>query len=370
MSRRPSGIPAFILTSLSPALLLLAGCAQREPEAQPPPATDEPAVTAPSAGIMPTLTPVPGTGTLAPSNADDFHFWVFGDNQGGDTSQAIFQKILGEMAAARPAFALSLGDVIEGEPDPSTDFSATITAEIHGYLQQVEQAGVPIFNAPGNHEMDDANDCPNATMHSLYTQHVGPLYGAFDYGNARFIALNTEDIPTDQTCSATDCPACVHCIPTSTPGSGDECSFVGQTQLDLLRADLAANGGKQHIFLFMHYPMEGKSEPSEDYPGYLIPYVSQELAAILDAHQSEHHNLSFILASHQHLYYNPQDPPNDATIPTFIAGQEPYYLVSGGAGAKIYCNGSGDFHHYLTFHVTGPEVAVEIRPVERPCAGS
>lgn len=359
-TRQSFGLPLII------ALLAGAGCSQPEPATQSESEvkTTEPAVSA-TASTMPPLTPV--VGNAPSSTSDTFTFWVFGDNQGGPE---IFAAIMQEMknATVKPAFALSLGDLIAGKPvNPDKE---AIHAELDTYYQAALAGTVPIFNAPGNHEMDDSNDCPNQTMHDAYKEPSAtsggwpgaPLYGAFNYGNSRFIALNTQDIPPTSVCpDANNCtvPACGHCV-SGQPEKKRECSYISDAQLQLLDDDLAANTDKEHIFILMHYPVEPK--PSENYPSGLTPATAKKLTDVL----AKYDNIRFVLASHQHLYYNPQDPTNDKSIPTRQAGQgqDPYYLVSGGAGAEIFGTGTGDFHHYLIFEVDSGEVSAKIHKVQ------
>jgi len=292
-------------------------------------------------GGLPPLTAMTGTGTLAPSKTDNFTFAVFGDSQGGDEAHAIISKIFGEIRnhqPARPAFAFCLGDIVRGK-DPQ-DPSKYIRQKFAEYLQLAVTAGVPVFNAPGNHEMDDWNDIPSKKMHKIYENTVGPAYGAFDYGNSRFIALNTEDVP----------PA-----GTQPPSGGMEFSYIGDTQLKQLDADLNANKGKTHIFIMMHYPIKPQ-RPQDS----LNPDSLKKLSSIL----AQYNNISYVLASHEHLYYNPQDPDNVTTVAPFKAGDPTHYLISGGAGAGIYVpEEKGGFHHYLLFEVDGDNVSVTIHRV-------
>ncbi len=291
---------------------------------------------------LPPLTAMTGTGTLIPPKTDNFSFAVFGDSQGGDEARAIISKIFGEIRnhqPARPAFAFCLGDIVKGK-DPQ-DPSKQIRQKFAEYLQLAGTAGVPVFNAPGNHEMDDRNDIPSVKMHKIYENTVGPAYGAFDYDNSRFIALNTEDVP----------PA-----GTQPPPGGIEFSYIGDTQLKQLDADLNANRDKTHIFIMMHYPMKPQ-RPQDS----LNPASLKKLSSIL----AKYDNISYILASHEHLYYNPQDPDNVTNVPPFKTGDPTRYLVSGGAGAGIYVpEEKGGFHHYLIFEVDGDSVSVKIHRVD------
>src|SRR5215469_5049338 len=104
---------------------------------------------------MPNLTPLPGTEQLTPpSNPDKFTFLVAGDNRpahSGDPQPPTPGKILEAAKAANVSFVLWTGDTISGK-DPSSE--AKIQAQYKDFLAIAAKAGVPVYNAPGNHEMD------------------------------------------------------------------------------------------------------------------------------------------------------------------------------------------------------------------------
>ena len=179
---------ANFFASLSTALcipLLYLGCSRSEP-----PQLD------PSEGGLPLLTAMKGTGKLEPSKSDRFSFAVFGDSQGEDKAREIITEIfksIHDHQPDRPTFAFCLGDIVKGkDPQDPTKF---IRQKFADYLELAKTAGVPVFNAPGNHEMDDAGDIPSERMHQIFRENGAPTHGAFDYGNSRFIAINTEDVP-------------------------------------------------------------------------------------------------------------------------------------------------------------------------------
>ncbi|MEE8105999.1 MAG: metallophosphoesterase [Planctomycetota bacterium] len=294
---------------------------------------------------FPAMHPVTGTGTLAPSNATEFSFVAFGDNQGDTNVPTVMSLIFDHMNSndPKPAFVLSLGDVVYGKDPQKT--SATIKASFEGFVSQVEAAGIPVFNAPGNHEMDDKDDIPNAKMHRLYKETIGDLYGAFDYGNARFIGLNTSGIPPANVCKKLN-------------AKGLECSYISDEDLERLERDLKASSGKTHVFVFMHYPIKPR-RPCET----LNPAIVKRLSAMF----RKYRNVAFVLASHEHLYFNPDDPKNVHRIASYRAGQPERFLVSGGAGAGLDtrpCTKKNAFYHYLWIHVDGPTVRVEIRRID------
>lgn len=330
LTKRTAFVPALLL-----APLLFVGCS--------PPKSSTP----PSSGGMPPLTAMSGTGEIAPSDTDQFTFAAFGDNQGDSKADTIVSRIFQEIhdyQPTRPAFIFSLGDIVVGpfkDPLAELDIKQYMKKQFAKFLPLAKKAGVPVFNAPGNHEMDDWEEKPSADMHTIYMENVAPTYGAFDYGNSRFIALNTEDVPTPKS-------------PPPPQGLAD--SFVSNEQLAQLDQDLATNRDKTHIFIMMHYPMEPK-----DSLNTLDPAAVKNLKEIF----SKYDNISYILASHEHLYYNPQDPSNVDTIAPFKVGDPPVYLVSGGGGANMFgrSEADGGFHHYLIFQVDGDNITVQIHKI-------
>jgi hypothetical protein len=312
---------------------------------------------------MPELTSLPGTGKLVSNPASDcFVFVVAGDNRPKHktdgptkTTSQIFtaaQKANPSLASckdARPVLVFWTGDSIYGK-DP--DDESTVKSEYDAFLSIAKQAGVPVFNAPGNHEMDDEKDVPNASMHKFYKKFMGEPYGAFSYGNSRFIAINTEEIALQGVKKSAR--AKTESGTTLDPG------YVSQKQLKLLDADLEANKDKAHIFVFMHHPIK----PYKAGDG-LDAASAKALVQIF----SKYKNISYVIAGHEHMYFNPPPQskhgwgkPPSRTDP---ANVPPYYLVSGGAGAPL--KGitkkhppKGSFYHYLVFEVNGDEVKIEL----------
>ncbi len=287
--------------------------------------------------VLPEFRTMSGTGVLTPSTTKSFSFAIFGDNQGGEEAQRISNKIFKEISDQKPAFAFSLGDIVKGK-DPQ-DPLKYIEKKFEEFLARASVAGVPMFNAPGNHELDDKNDIPSQRMQDIYHNYVGPTYGAFDYANSHFIALNTEEVPPSLT---------------PPPPKGVEFSYMGDKQLRLLDADLNANRDKTHIFIMMHYPMKPK-----EYQNRLNPDTHKKLSVIF----KKYTNISYILASHEHIFYNPQDPENTTSVKLFSAGENTKYLISGGGGAGLWESEHWAFHHYLMFHVDGDEISVNIHRV-------
>jgi len=315
---------------------------------------------------LPPLPPVPPSPPLQNQpNATHFWFIAAGDNRPSDKGfpqPATPGQIFKDARKFKPAFFLWCGDTIYGH----TSDEQTLDAQYQDFFSIVP-AKIPVFNAPGNHEMDTVRwvgneyvETPNAGLQKAYLKYMkfpanAPTYGAFDYGNSRFIAVDTEEVAsTDSVRSPGKVVGKAGKTMTLDPGS------VSKAQMDLLTQDLDANKAKAHIFVFMHHPiMPAKSDSG----------LNQADAAALQSLFMKHPNVSYVIAAHEHLYFNATGTtlkPADRQDPS-TGG--PSYLVSGGAGAGLeHCPGSAganckSFNHYLAFEVDGDTVKVQVVPV-------
>jgi Calcineurin-like phosphoesterase len=315
---------------------------------------------------LPPLPQVPQTPSLQDQpNATHFWFIAAGDNRPdkGFPQPPTPGRIFKDAQTFKPAFFLWCGDTIYGH----TANKQTLHDQYQEFFGIVPAAKVPVFNAPGNHEMDtvqqvgnDYIETPNAGLQAAYLKYMkfpanAPTYGAFDYGNSRFIAVDTEEVAgANSVRSPGRVVSNAGRTTTLDPGS------VSKTQMDLLTQDLDANKTKAHIFVFMHHPiMPARSDSG----------LNQADATALQTLFMKYPNVSYVIAAHEHLYFNATGTalkPADRQDPS-TAG--PSYLVSGGAGAKLdSCPGSagancGSFNHYLVFEVDGDTVKVQVVPV-------
>lgn len=124
-----------------------------------------------------------------PRDSKDFVFISLGDNRPagmGLGPTANFREMLKEVSIIGPAFVISSGDLLYGNDEPVELYQK----EIDEMKPLLETLPFPFFNAPGNHEMAKPEFVP------IYVQRMGDLYGSFEYGGIRFVALNT-DVPGD-----------------------------------------------------------------------------------------------------------------------------------------------------------------------------
>ena len=316
------------------------------------PAVSRAAMDAMTAPQMPTLSPLPGTGTLdPPADPDHFIFVMAGDNRPKKAKDGltppIRQLFQSEVTKLRPALVMLAGDTIYGKAPESEE---KIADEYHAFLSLAAQGGVPVFNAPGNHELDDGNNVPSPQMLAWYQKYMGLPFGAFDYGNSHFIALNTEELAAGDPVAASS----------ASPGAADkkpEGSNISPAQIAALQSDLDAHRGKAHVFVFMHHPIK----PAKPKDG-LGPKIAGQLETLLGRYP----NVTYVVAAHEHLYYNATSGNSDAPA-VWQPGHGPVYLVSGGAGAPLADNpGSGiAVNHYLVVTVAGDEVSATFHTLSR-----
>ncbi len=306
--------------------------------------------------------PVPKTGSLKPSNKTKFAFIVAGDNRpakAGDSQPKTAKHVFDAAKKEKADFAVWTGDTIYGldSADPKA-----IAKQYKDFFDLAAKAGVPVFNAPGNHEMDvKVKDNPNlkeegsAAMEALYRTNMGiadggQIYGSFSYGNAHFILLNTEEIPPS---GATRSPGAIVGDANSKTKVNLDPGYISDAQMQWLTDDLNANKAATHIFIFMHHPIKPKKSDMG---------LNQTNADALITLFKNYSNIDYVFASHEHLYYNPQtgddsQPPNR----TDPSKDPPYYLISGGAGAPL---AKGGAYNYLVVSVDGSKIKVKMVPVQ------
>jgi hypothetical protein len=305
---------------------------------------------------FPLLSPVPHTGQLQNQpGATKFCFIAAGDNRPAEETlkqPQVLTQIFNDAQRFKPAFFLWCGDIIYGHED----HRKKLEKQYKEFFGIAALAKVPVFNSPGNHEMDTVTktstekiETPDKKLQDYYLELMkfpakAPPYGAFDYGNSRFIAVDTEEVggpsPT----------------PTSTPASGKklklDSGFVSSKQIKHLTEDLEANKAKAHIFVFMHHPIM----PAKSSSG-LFPPNASDLQALFQNYP----NVSYVIAAHEHLYFN----ASGAGL-TDPAPSGPSYVISGGAGAPLdKCPDSAtancvSANHYLVFRVDGDAVTLEL----------
>lgn len=117
------------------------------------------------------------------SQPDSFRFVIIGDRT-GEAQPGVYERVWKEAAAEHPAFAVGVGDTIEGLHDDTAE-AQWIEARL------AWPAGFGFYLAPGNHDIWSPL---SAELFRTYAGH--PLHYSFDYGDAHFTVLDNSR--TDQ----------------------------------------------------------------------------------------------------------------------------------------------------------------------------
>jgi len=205
-------------------------------------------------------------------NITKMHFLVFGDSKGSE----YFKEVLKRADSLQPEFCLTTADLVKKGGGELGKIDYKQLDEDGGWFMRK----YPMWPTVGNHEMSGGDDA----LHN-YSNFFGMkknMY-AFEYGNAKFIALPWPKIKDDQ------------------------------EKLEWLENELKSAKGK-HIFVFKHRPhYDVGSKKYEDVEG-----TETALTKLYDKYK-----VTAVFSGHDHIYYRTK---RNATS----------YIISAGAGAKIY----------------------------------
>ena len=167
-------------------------------------------------------------------DAEEFRFAVLPDRAGGDFRGA-FTNALAKINLLRPAFVMSVGDLI-----PGAWMSYEETRRQHLELREMMKAvEPPFFFTPGNHDLispprrpqppvNGVDPSGHADSYALWKEFHGETYFSFVYKRTLFVVLNSNE---------------------TNDGAG-----LSDRQYAWARETLAAHPDVRWTFLFMHHP--------------------------------------------------------------------------------------------------------------------
>ena len=263
---------------------------------------------------------------LVPAADGDFVFVVAGDNRPtthGAPFPHVLDTIVSEMRLIRPDLVLWTGDTVYGYGDKDR---AELAAEYATFIRKAARAGVPIFNAPGNHEVhpnvtpcDKPNVCEDE-----FKAHFGALYGSFDYRGVHFIAVDTEEIGHEVVVD----------------GKKTGVQVVDGDQLKWLKDDLEAHKNARAIFAFFHTELTAAPNDEEGNGHPALGNASDIRSLFAKYH------VKAVFQGHEHLLYAP-DPKTTEGV---------HYFVAGGAGAPMYARPeNGGVSSYIVVEMKGTD---------------
>jgi hypothetical protein len=160
---------------------------------------------------------------------------VFGDTQPYTNEELDYLRddIVAELVGTEAAFGIILGDVVGND-----------LTLYDRYIRLMSQIGVPIYNVPGNHDMNyDSPDDHYAL--ETFKRYFGPSYYSFDYGQTHFVVLDD-----------------VEYLGRDDEGHTRYRGRVGEKQLNWLANDLQLVPDDRLVVLTMHIPLDQGPEAS------------------------------------------------------------------------------------------------------------
>lgn len=250
---------------------------------------------------------LPVNGVPLPPDSREFTFVALGDNRpagAGLPPTDVFSEIIREVGYIHPAFVLSSGDLVYGNEESIEQYRK----ESGQVLSILNGLRVPFYNALGNHEVDDRPE-----LQSEYLKLFGGLYGSFDYGGCRFVALCTDEA-----------------------GKAADMSDAQKSWLD------KTLDGSKPSFLYLHRPVFARA--GNDEKGATVANA----AALHELFKSR--NVKGVFEGHDHVYDRQSHDGID-------------YVISGGAGAPLdAATEKGGFFHYLLVHVKDGKTDINVIP--------
>lgn len=251
---------------------------------------------------------------FAPPEREGFTFAILGDRTGGtDSGLTILEQAVAELNFLDPDLVMTVGDLIDGYNKPHQ-----WKAQMERYKQIMSVLKMPWYPTAGNHDVyGDGGSSKDTRNESLYLEHFGPLYYSFDYKNAHFIVLYSDE----------------HLSYRNPPKDQQ----MSREQLDWLIQDLEETDAK-HTFVFLHHPRW-------NYEGDVWKPVHDVLV--------QSGKVSAVIAGHWHRYRS--DGERD--------GIRYYCLATTGAHQDKGYENAGLLHHYNLVTVRDDSWSMAVLPV-------
>lgn len=239
----------------------------------------------------------PFTVTTPPPPGQSFRFICFGDSGSGSNSQAELAELI---ASKKPDVVIHTGDLIY----PAGDINDYRPKFFEPYKNLITSC----FFMPslGNHDCATDRGAPLLEVFDLPQngpKGIPPERNYwFDYGDARFVALDSNDA-----------------FPAGVITALDRKEKVGPWLREVLKG-----AGSRWKFVYFHHPFYTHSKHSAEGAAY----VKEAFVDIF-----EEYGVDVVFTGHNHLYERTAPIRKDQIVPE---GQGVVYVVSGAGGAERY----------------------------------
>lgn len=202
----------------------------------------------------PGLTATPWTSIRFDDSPEAYSFAVVTDLESG-YRPGVFEVAAAQLALMRPAFVLTVGDMIEG----GTEDAAELTREWDEFDARLKPLHAPFFHVAGNH------DLTNLVQRKVWETRYGPRYYHFRYRDALFLVLDTEDYSDAEMKEIYEQRAAFLEARRTNPASAQGLPYASRLEAKLgeispaqsayFEAAIAANKDARWTFVLMHKPV-------------------------------------------------------------------------------------------------------------------
>ncbi len=186
-------------------------------------------------------------------SGDKFHFAIFSDNT-GESREGVFAEAVEKVNLLQPAFAICVGDLIQGYKNGPDK----ISAEWDEFNRILNKLDMRFYYVPGNHDII-RHAYPN--LYKEWIRRFGASYYSFVYKDVMFLILHTQE--------------------TGPAGLGTK---QIEWALNVIR-----NSKEREIFVFLHQPLWIKTKR----------YEKSGFKEIMEALKNRRHT---VFAGHYHSY--------------------------------------------------------------------
>ncbi len=172
----------------------------------------------------------------------------------------MFEVAAAQLALMRPAFVLTVGDMIEG----GTEDQAQLTREWDEFDKRLDVLHAPFFHVAGNH------DLTNLVQRKVWETRYGPRYYHFRYRDVLFLVLDTEDYSDAEMTEIYDQRAAYLEARRTNPASAQSLPYasrlearlgeIGPDQSAYFEKAIANNKDARWTFVLFHKPVYQRND--------------------------------------------------------------------------------------------------------------
>lgn len=278
--------------------------------------------------------PTPWTHARFDNAPEDFAFAVVADLESG-YREGVFDVALAELKLLRPAFILTIGDMIDG----GTEDTAELTRQWTRFDDRLKGAA-PFFHIAGNHDMT------NLTQRKVWEERYGRRYYHFIYSNVLFLALDTEDYPAAKMQEIYEQRAQFIETRKKDPAAAERLPYralkesrtgeVGAEQSAYFAKVIASHPEVRWTVLLMHKPVYERTD------GLGLSTIEQALKG----------RPYTLLNGHLHRYSYTERPSADGT-------KRDYIMLGTTGGERMFDGSAGAVDHFMWLRMgkDGPSIA-------------